>query len=219
MNQTWKAIIVLLVSSSLMACSTSSKPTPPTTKHPDNEAQAGDKKPQYGHVVPSIDHQKTPPEMAAKPKPKKKVVKAKHTKDGKTILGTKEWVHVPGLDSNFRARVDTGADTSSISALDIIAFERDGKDWVKFTVVHDSVKSQEMALPVERWVKGRQANSEQDEKRPVVISWVELGDIREKTEFTLTDRTHMEFPVILGRNFFKDIAIVDVSQEYVQGEK
>ncbi len=75
-----------------------------------------------------------------------------------------------------------------------------------------------MALPVERWAKVRQASSE-EEVRPVVISWVELGDIREKTEFTLTDRTQMDFPVILGRNFFKDIAIVDVGQEYVQGTK
>ncbi|MCL9783188.1 ATP-dependent zinc protease [Vibrio sp. S4M6] len=208
MKSTWKIIIVFIVSSTLFACANTQKASAPDKKPPP--------KPVDKVVNTPVKPQTKPAEQKpSKPKP---VVKPKKTSDGKTILGSKEWVHIPGMEMNFKARVDTGATTSSISALDIVLFERDGKDWVKFTIVHDSVRSKEMSLPVERWAKVRQANSDKEDKRPVVISWVELGGLREKTEFTLTDRTHLEYPVILGRNFFKDIAIVDVGREYVQGK-
>ncbi|WP_228012673.1 RimK/LysX family protein, partial [Vibrio sp. OPT18] len=40
--------------------------------------------------------------------------------------------------------------------------------------------------------------------------------LKDKTEFTLADRTHLSFPLLLGRSFFRDVAVVDVSQKYVQ---
>lgn len=132
------------------------------------------------------------------------------------ILGEKEWVYVPGLNENFRARVDTGATTSSISAVDVVNFERDGKDWVKFRIEHDNVKSDEISLPVERWVNIRQSSAEGTQQRAVVVAWIEIGDLKERTEFTLADRTHLTFPLLLGRSFFKDVAVVDVSRKYVQ---
>ncbi|GAM71860.1 hypothetical protein JCM19236_1485 [Vibrio sp. JCM 19236] len=46
--------------------------------------------------------------------------------------------------------------------------------------------------------------------------WIKLGDIREKAQFTLADRSHMTHAVLLGREFIKDIALVDVSKTYVQ---
>ncbi|MGC9423682.1 RimK/LysX family protein, partial [Vibrio sp.] len=44
----------------------------------------------------------------------------------------------------------------------------------------------------------------------------QIGDLKEKTEFTLANRTHLTFPLLLGRSFFKHVAIVDVSRQYVQ---
>ena len=52
--------------------------------------------------------------------------------------------------------------------------------------------------------------------RPVRIGTITVGDHKEKTEFTLADRGHMTFPILLGRSFFRDIAVVDVSKKYVQ---
>jgi len=153
---------------------------------------------------------------AEKPKQPEIVLKAKKTSDGKLILGEKEWVYVPGLEQNFRARIDTGATTSSISAVDIEPFERDGKDWVKFKIEHERHKSKEIALPVQRWVKIRQSSADGTQERAVVDAWIQIGDLKEKTEFTLADRTHLTFPLLLGRSFFKDVAVVDVSQQYVQ---
>jgi len=146
-------------------------------------------------------------------------VKAKKTSDGKLILGEKEWVYVPSLNESFKARIDTGAATSSISAVDVVAFERDGNDWVKFRIEHDDIKSDEISLPVERWVRIRQSSAEGTQKRAVVVAWIEIGDLKERTEFTLADRTHLTYPLLLGRSFFKDVALVDVSRKYVQDKR
>ena len=207
MKNTWKVVLVTSLASGLFACSTvnqSANSDKPATKSPE--------------VSKSVEVNK--PTKASKPVAKNPSSdKFTRTPDGKVILGSQEWVYIPGLEGAYEARVDSGATTSSISAVNIVPFERDGHDWVKFTVEHDAATSKEIALPVERWVKVRQANSDKEEKRPVVVSWVEVGKIKDKTEFTLTDRTHLQFPILLGRSFLKDVAIVDVSRKHVQGKK
>ncbi|MGU3846500.1 putative ATP-dependent zinc protease, partial [Vibrio diabolicus] len=57
------------------------------------------------------------PEKKPEPKPTKPA-KVTKTPDGMLILGSEEWVYVPEIDQTFKARVDTGATTSSISAKD-----------------------------------------------------------------------------------------------------
>ncbi|KGY11671.1 ATP-dependent Zn protease [Vibrio tubiashii] len=215
MIKTWKTLIPFILSGGLMACSTTGQlPVKPETKPQVEQPKDEAEKPS---VEESTDEVAKPVEPEPKPKPPVIEVQAKKTSDGKLILGAEEWVYVPGLEESFKARVDTGATTSSISAVDIVPFERDGKDWVKFKIEHDGVKSREIALPVKRWVKIRQSsNTEDSHKRPVVEAWIQLGDLKDKTDFTLTDRTHLAFPLLLGRSFFKDVAIVDVGKKYIQ---
>lgn len=210
MNKTWKMIIPVMLSGGLMACSTTGQ----TPVEPEQKPQLEEPVVEQPQVEEKEVIKETKP--AEKPKQPELVLKAQKTSDGKLILGEKEWVYVPGLEQNFRARVDTGATTSSISAVDIQPFERDGKDWVKFKIEHEGVKSKEIALPVQRWVKIRQSSADGSHERAVVNAWIQIGDLKEQTEFTLADRTHLTFPLLLGRSFFKDVAVVDVSQQYVQ---
>lgn len=159
--------------------------------------------------------------IAASPveEPKVPVVNEKNTVNGKLILGEEEWVYFPGLKESFKARIDTGATTSSISATDIVPFERDGKDWVKFKISHGELKSAEINLPVERWVKIRQSSSEESDRRAIVVAWIEIGNLKDRTEFTLADRSHLSYPVLIGRSLFRDMAVVDVSKKFVQPKK
>ncbi|MGF1740212.1 ATP-dependent zinc protease [Vibrio profundum] len=219
MKNTWKVVLVTSLASGLFACSTVNQSASSDTLTTKTDTAA---KPAEASNVTAVSKsaEVTQPTKATKPVVKKQSSdKLTHTPDGKVILGSQEWVYIPGLEGAYEARVDSGATTSSISAVNIVPFERDGHDWVKFNVEHDAATSKEIALPVERWVKVRQANSDQEEKRPVVVSWVEVGKIKDKTEFTLTDRTHLQFPILLGRSFLKDVAIVDVSRKHVQGKK
>ncbi|CAH0533184.1 hypothetical protein VST7929_01046 [Vibrio stylophorae] len=137
---------------------------------------------------------------------------------GKIIIGSKEWVWVDFAKQSYRARIDTGATTSSLNATDIQEFERDGATWIRFSLSHadDQGKPTIVEAPLVRWVKIKQASAEEVERRPVVEAWIRLGSVHEKAQFTLADRSHMEYAVLLGREFFKDIAIVDVSRQFVQ---
>lgn len=139
--------------------------------------------------------------------------------DEKIVLGEAEWIGFPTFGTALRARVDTGATTSSLSASEITPFERDGANWVRFKLgltedddAADHVQDKWFERPIEREVRIIQAAG--TEKRLVISLPIVLGPLQQSTEFTLNDRTHMTFPVLLGRRFVRDIAVVDVSQSY-----
>jgi hypothetical protein len=137
-------------------------------------------------------------------------------------LGAVERVKIDTLKTQVDARVDTGAETSSLNAVDIQEFERNGKSWVRFHIDDSVTKAEErqwIEAPVVRYVKIRQSSTEKTERRSVVKLWVELGNLRQQTEFTLADRSEMTHPMLLGRQFIQDIALVDVSKSYLLSDK
>lgn len=138
----------------------------------------------------------------------------------KAVLGRSEWIGLPDVGTYLKARIDSGANTSSLSAREITRFERDGENWVRFKlgladddVVVDAVRDEWIEAPIDRRVRIIQATGE--ESRPVVTLMMTLGAIREPVEFTLSDRTHLDFPALLGRRFLLDIAVVDVAERYL----
>ena len=134
---------------------------------------------------------------------------------GKEIIGAIEWLYMDPPGQHFRARVDSGAETSSLSASDVVEFERDGDDWVRFTFTHDNAEeSVEFELPIRRTVLIRQPGVDEPERRFVIELDIRLGDQLQTTAFTLTDRSKMTYPVLLGRAFLMDLYVVDVSQSY-----
>lgn len=137
----------------------------------------------------------------------------------KTLLGRSEWIGLPDVGTYLKARVDSGANTSSLSAREITRFERDGENWVRFKlslneddVVVGEVRDTWIEAPIERRVRVIQVAGE--DSRPVVSLMMTLGPIQEPVEFTLTDRMHLDYPVLLGRRFLMDIAIIDVAETY-----
>lgn len=134
---------------------------------------------------------------------------------GKEVIGAIEWIYMDPPGRHYRARVDSGAETSSLSAADVLEFERDGDEWVRFTYQHDDVeKPVEIELPIERVVLIRQPGPEVTDRRVVVDMDIRLGDRLQTTEFTLTDRSRMTYPVLLGRAFLMDLYVIDVSRSY-----
>ncbi|EGR4188860.1 putative lipoprotein [Vibrio cholerae] len=138
------------------------------------------------------------------------------------VLGEIESVTIDAIKQTFDARIDTGAATSSLNAVDIEEFERNGKNWVRFHLADEKNPKTEanwIEAPVLRYVRIRQSTNENTERRAVVELWVKLGSIHEKAQFTLADRSQMTHPVLLGREFIRDIALVDVSRKYIQTEQ
>lgn len=137
--------------------------------------------------------------------------------DEKVVLGRNEWVWIDELGQSLKARIDTGATTSSLSAADVQPFERDGDKWVRFSLARDGLESPRVfETPLLRFVKIRQASLDGLERRAVVRLKVRIGDIVEVSEFTLADRNNMNYPILLGRSFLRDIAVVDVARKFTQ---
>jgi hypothetical protein len=137
--------------------------------------------------------------------------------DDKMVLGELEtvWIDPPGLSLN--ARIDTGATTNSLNAEDMVEFERDGDDWVRFHVRDaDSKELIEIEREVVRYVRVYQQADPGGTRRPVVSLRLHLGDVRDPFEFTLADRSHLNHQILLGRSFLTDIALVDVGRQFVQ---
>ncbi len=141
----------------------------------------------------------------------------------KLVIGRVEWVWLDALNKKLKARVDTGATLSSIHATKIERFERDGKNWVRFTMQVNAegeqganIKEQEFEAPLARNAKIRQASAEELDARPVVRLRMRLGHLEEEVDFTLTNRSEMNYPILLGRRFLQDIAVVDVSLKFTQ---
>ena len=137
----------------------------------------------------------------------------------RAVLGRVEWVGLPSLGTYLKARIDTGANLASLSANEITYFERDGKEWIRFKlalvdedVVIDEVRDRWIEARIERHVRIVQAAG--SERRPVISLPLSLGPIEQRVEFTLNDRSHLTHPVLLGRRFLMDIALVDVSKRF-----
>lgn len=137
------------------------------------------------------------------------------TSDDKILVGELEriWVDPPGM--TMVARIDTGAQSSSLTAENIVEFERDGDDWVRFDVVIED-RSTTLEREVVRYVRVVQQADPEGTRRPVVSMRLLLGNVQDSFEFTLADRSHLDYQSILGRNFLTDLALVDVGRQFVQ---
>lgn len=166
--------------------------------------------------------QPSKPKKENKNRDAKPLVSATHlmaskAKNAKTVIGRNEWVWIDLLNKTFKARVDTGALSSALDAKNIQPFERNGEKWVRFTLMENE-NSKQFSRPLVRYVQVRHSSAEALDRRPVISLRVRMGDIVEDTEFTLNNRARMLYPVLLGRNFLRDIVVVDVAKKFTQSK-
>jgi hypothetical protein len=142
---------------------------------------------------------------------------ASHEFEGKVVVGANEWIYLSPPGHHYQARIDSGAATSSLSAMNVEYFERNGKRWVRFALQHDDeTNSIDVEAKVIRHVLIRQASSSEPERRPVISLTVNMGhNLRYDTEFTLTNRSQMTYPILLGREFLRDVILIDVARQFI----
>ena len=151
----------------------------------------------------------------------------------KRIMGWVENVYIGESNTKLKAKLDTGAKTSSIHAKNIEYFKKDDQDWVRFKLSRKGRKayvdkkgrphpkklaiSITMERPLVRTTKIKR-HKNQSMERPVVTLPIIIGGRPYEPEFTLTDRRKFIYPVLLGRRFLKDVAIVDSSKTFLTTE-
>lgn len=142
--------------------------------------------------------------------------------DERLTLGWREWVGLPdlGLDA-IKAKVDTGARTSTLHAFELDTFSEHGKPRVRFKI-HPIQKDADTVVTCvadivdERLVTDSGGHREQ---RLIIMTPLRIGKWSWPIEMTLTARDNMMFRMLLGRTAMRGFAMVDPSRSYVTGRK
>lgn len=138
-----------------------------------------------------------------------------------SIIGSEEWCEFGALGiPAIKARVDSGAKTSSIQAANAKVFGRGGQEYVKFEInpLQDnrSINIQcEAKLVDRRTVK---SSSGIAEERFVIKTPVTIGADTFDIELTLANRDTMEFRMLLGREALNGRYMVNPADSFLQKE-
>lgn len=134
------------------------------------------------------------------------------------VVGWREWLRLPELGVRLiKAKVDTGARTSALHAENTRIVLRGGRRLVHFTV-HPNQRSKQLAVEAVATLVGERrvtSSSGTEERRPVIITRVNIGGDEWPIEITLTRRDVMGFRMLLGRQALRGHALVDPGRSYL----
>ncbi len=138
------------------------------------------------------------------------------------VIGRLESIDFPEWDLiDIDAKIDTGAYTSSLHCHHIQSYEEDGNEYVRFNLLdpsHDTYNDKLFKLPIHRKKVVKSSNGSTEE-RFVVKTKVRLFDKLLTAELSLTDRSEMRYPVLVGRKLINGRFLVDVSQKYLTNKE
>ncbi len=133
-------------------------------------------------------------------------------------IGRVESINFPEWDLyEIDAKIDTGAYTSSLHCHHIKPLKKEDGEYVRFNLLdpsHETYNDKLFELPIHRRKVVKSSNGLKEE-RFVVKTKVQLFDRLLTAELSLTDRSEMRYPVLVGRKLINGRFLVDVSQTYM----
>jgi len=132
------------------------------------------------------------------------------------MIGRTEKVSFPELELfDISAKIDSGAYTSSIHCHDI--WENSDENILSFKLLDPSHEDyNEKELKFENYSKTVvKSSTGVAERRYKIKTKIQIGEKDYLTNFTLTDRGSMKYPVLLGRVVLNKRFIIDVAEEYL----
>jgi len=130
------------------------------------------------------------------------------------VLGWVEEVAVLNTGLILNAKIDTGADNSSINATDIEYFTHDGHRWVRFNIQDHKGAQIIMERPLVRVGQIKRKEGGYIE-RPVVTLGFCVAGLRIDAEVNLANRNHFKYPMLVGRSLMTRHFVVDPERQYV----
>ncbi len=129
-----------------------------------------------------------------------------------------EKIDLPGLlIFGLDAKIDTGAYTSSLHCHKIFTEVEDGKEFVRFHVLdpdHPEYEEKEYRSAVHKVKRVRSSNG-LIEERVIIKQKVNFFGEKSSIQLSLTNRSEMRYPVLIGRRFLDGRYLVDVSKKYL----
>lgn len=141
--------------------------------------------------------------------------------ENKIIVGCEEWCGLPQINiPAIKARVDSGAKTSALHAVNITPFKKNGAPWVSFDVhpmQNDGKTNIHCEAPIhdKRRVK---SSSGQSEVRYVIRSLISIAEDTWEIEVTLTNRESLGYRMLLGRQAMSGKILVDPEASLLLGD-
>jgi hypothetical protein len=132
----------------------------------------------------------------------------------KEVIGWVENVGVSSSNAIVKAKIDTGADSSSLHCECITPYERDGEQWVRFTITDINDQSVSYEKKILRRTKVKRHFGEVQE-RIVVRMGICIGDQYGETDVSLVDRSGFNYSLLIGRKYLKDKFIVDPGETFM----
>ena len=133
----------------------------------------------------------------------------------KKIIGKKEIISILDLELyDLDAKVDTGADSNALHCDDIFVDEDNIVHFKLLDEVHEAYHGKKMQVPLYEMKKIRSSNGTL-QHRPSIRVEVEFFGERYSTIISLTNRSDMQYPMLIGRKFMSGKFLVDVSKEYL----
>ncbi|MEW6352523.1 MAG: RimK/LysX family protein [Thermodesulfobacteriota bacterium] len=132
----------------------------------------------------------------------------------KQVVGWVERAIVYPGNLTLQAKVDTGADNTSIDAAQITEIVRDGRKILRFQVSD----RQGQSIQVEREQVGIEVvprHYGEHEERPLVIMELCLGSECRQTLVNLADRSRLDYPLLIGRSFLLDRVVVNPGAQFL----
>ena len=131
------------------------------------------------------------------------------------ILGWVENAYLPDPGIELKAKLDTGAETSSLDSRVVKKFRKEGKRWVRFSIT-DRESGEEFILVRERVrTIGVVQHDGSKQTRPVVMMKLCVAGSLLETEVSLVDRSEFNYPLLVGRTALATFAVVDSSDTFL----
>lgn len=138
------------------------------------------------------------------------------SKAEKVVIGSTDRISLPEFElSDIPCKIDTGAYTSSLHCSQVKILEKNDETFLVFKLYDKRFGLQnkkEFRFKEFKERKVRSSNGELD-YRYSINTEVRIFNKKIKTEFTLSYREKMKFPILLGKRFLKNRFLVDVSQD------
>jgi hypothetical protein len=132
----------------------------------------------------------------------------------KQIIGAVERLQIKDAGLDYLARIDTGARTTSLHAIDL-EIEDDEGDYLKnvgkqatFTTINEQGKESILHKPISDITKVN--NAQGIEYRYMVKMDIIWKEQRKRIDINLRDRSSMKYKLLIGRDWLSGDFLVDV---------
>ena len=132
----------------------------------------------------------------------------------KQIAGWVERVILFPDQINLKAKLDTGAKTSSIHATDIKHFKKNNQQWARFKITNYKKRTIVIEKPIIRTTTIKR-HFGRSQKRPVIKLDICVGRVKKTVNVNLVDRTGFNYQLLIGRNFLSSTTLIDSGQSFI----